>query len=65
MAPGDIVKPLGSCAGRPGNVRCETAIILKKTGRNFKINKGTWENVYDAMCPCGTWTVHATALEQA
>jgi len=28
MKSGDLVRPINSCGGQPGEVRCETALIL-------------------------------------
>ncbi len=55
MKRGDLVNPLGSCAGEPGAVRCNVAMVLVPR---------TNEDSYKAkiVCPCGVSEVYRSQL---
>jgi hypothetical protein len=63
MNPGDLVKVVGRCASKTPSVRCETAIIVQKTGQRFKIKTGEWIKAYETACSCGSWIESESAFE--
>lgn len=56
MKLGDLVKPLGTCGGKPGDVRCDLAVVLEPTSST---------DSYKAkiLCGCGSATVYREQLE--
>tara|TARA_B100000214_G_C23744320_1_gene524760 strand:- start:45 stop:278 length:234 start_codon:yes stop_codon:yes gene_type:complete len=52
MKKGDLVKPLNSCGGEPGQIRCETAIVVESRQNGPFTPENTWW--MKAWCPCGT-----------
>ena len=65
MKKGDLVKPLNSCGGAPGSVRCNVAIVLEsRTTGPFTPENTAWMK---AWCPCGTiedYSWHFEKLEK-
>ena len=47
MKKGDLVRPMGSCGGPPGAVRCNLALVIEA-------NEEPLDDVWvKARCPCG------------
>ena len=60
MKLGDLVKPTHSCSGRPGNVRCKTAIVIERKD----------DVAAEIVCKCGVscqpmWTLESVSVAQA
>ena len=55
MKQGDLVNPLGTCAGAPGDVRCNVAMVLvpRTNADSYKAK---------IVCPCGVSEVYRSQL---
>ncbi len=58
MVSGDLVKPLMTCAGPPGGLRCEMAVVLEPF-----IWSGDYRGQSKILCSCGTAPVPQAHLE--
>ena len=53
MKIGELVKPLGSCGGKPGDIRCDLAVVMESHSRER----------HRIVCGCGSAIVYRTELE--
>ena len=53
MRLGDLVKPLGTCGGEPGNVRCDLAVVMER----IDLSRSR------IVCGCGSNIVYRSQLE--
>ncbi len=55
MKSGDLVKPLMSCGGSPGAIRCKVAVVVKSFTMTCvdESRRETKEDWIKAVCPCG------------
>ena len=67
MKAGDLVRPTVSCAGSPGSIRCDSALIFKVYPKGSA--KNAWEpgydfTEYDLICSCGEFPAASCDLEK-
>jgi hypothetical protein len=70
MKVGDLVKPLESCAGELGHLRCDRALILEayhSHNESIQVNSFEYMEVevyeYKLLCGCGAWEEYEDRLE--
>jgi len=69
VKPGDLVRPLGTCAGWPGSRKCEAAIItrIETITLHTQIDTHAYKDVefdeYEILCTCGTLLTTDIGLE--
>ena len=70
MNVGDLVRPMMSCGGQPGDVRCETALVVGSGFSHYESiqvdsqayrTKEVYE--YAFVCKCGTFQGHDIHME--
>ena len=61
MKIGDLVKPMVSCGGKVGEIRCEHALITVRYPRDELL--GAEESEYDLICACGEFEAPGSDLE--
>ena len=69
MQPGDLVKPLQSCGGLLGKIRCESALVLNKhhAYKSVEVDMFVYKEVevyeYELICSCGQFEEDGDYLE--
>ena len=69
MKVGDLVRPLQSCGGHLGGVRCESAVVLdfEIYHRDIQVDDYQYESVetheYQLLCSCGYFEEEGDYIE--
>ncbi len=59
MKVGTLVKPLGTCSGAPGSVRCQTAVVIGVATPSDPM----YARTVRIVCPCGVSDQYHHQLE--
>ena len=59
MKVGDLVRPILTCSGDPGDIRCKSAVVVATSD---SVNFWPRDNV-NIRCNCGVSQVHPVHLE--
>jgi hypothetical protein len=65
MKVGDLVKPIETCGGLLGSLKCETAVVLSKELSHYE-RRGDGSvriHEYELFCRCGIWEEYEDNLE--
>ena len=62
MKPGDLVTMDNSCGGPPGELRCETALVVSVVVSHYEY-RGREIHECTLMCKCGMFEEYADRLE--
>lgn len=67
---GELVRPLNFCGGRPGDVRCESALVVNvelSHHESVQVDSQAYHDVeiyeYELICSCGTFEEYSDRVE--